>query len=516
MKHRLHRPFSGQLRGMAVALGMLCLAGVPVSALAFDSGSTGADGAFAPAVSTEVVLPPNGILNYTTVNIPANVTVTFRRNALNTPVVILATGDVKIEGTISVAGENSKPTGTAGGGSRADDGIPGRGGPGGFDGGRGGAQDAAGRKAIVEGAAGQGPGGGQGGRVTTRRYGNCDDNRYYGYMSYGLGAGYRSPGADAYYTTYSCNGGSPAAPAYGSHSLSALIGGSGGGGGLGSSSGFGSGGGGGGGAVLIAASGSIELKGTVSANGGDSGYVASAGSFGAGGSGGAIRLVAGTVSGSGQLLATGGCRLSNDSGSRDCDPQTHAGSAGFVRVEADSMRYTGSANPVASIGIPSGPGQALVPSVRFVSLGGQVVPSVPTGSGDVVLPADVVNPVTAALAASNVPLGSTVSVRVIPVSGLPITSTSTGLAGTLESSQATASFTLPQGPSRIEASVQFAVPVALVEALSRFASNEEVRFLETTVGLDGRSMLALITNSGRRVPIGADLFQLANLLALPG
>ena len=48
-------------------------------AIAYNSGSTGADGAFNPVVDTEVVLPPDGIFNYTTVTIPAGVTVTFKR-----------------------------------------------------------------------------------------------------------------------------------------------------------------------------------------------------------------------------------------------------------------------------------------------------------------------------------------------------------------------------------------------------------------------------------------------------
>jgi hypothetical protein len=37
---------------------------LPCTALAFDSGSTGADGDFNPPVSVEVPLPPSGILNY--------------------------------------------------------------------------------------------------------------------------------------------------------------------------------------------------------------------------------------------------------------------------------------------------------------------------------------------------------------------------------------------------------------------------------------------------------------------
>src|SRR5262245_17433813 len=62
----------------------LLLAMVPAAAFAFTSGSTGADGAFSPTVNTTVALPPNGIFNYTTVNIPAGVTVTYTRNVTNT------------------------------------------------------------------------------------------------------------------------------------------------------------------------------------------------------------------------------------------------------------------------------------------------------------------------------------------------------------------------------------------------------------------------------------------------
>src|SRR5688500_1259271 len=77
----------------------------------FVSGSTGADGAFNPSCSptpctVTVQLPPSGIFNYTTVNIPDLVTVKYARNAANTPVTILATGNVVIAGTIDVSGAN--------------------------------------------------------------------------------------------------------------------------------------------------------------------------------------------------------------------------------------------------------------------------------------------------------------------------------------------------------------------------------------------------------------------------
>ena len=88
-------------RAIAAALAVgACLA--PGAASAFNSGSTGVDGAFNPTVNTTVTLPPSGIFNYTSVLIPAGVTVTYARNTTNTPVVILVTGDVIINGAINV------------------------------------------------------------------------------------------------------------------------------------------------------------------------------------------------------------------------------------------------------------------------------------------------------------------------------------------------------------------------------------------------------------------------------
>ncbi len=98
-----------------------------VSAQTFSSGSNGALGAFAPGANTAVALPPDGILNYTTVTIPAGVIVTFTPNAANTPVTMLATGDVSIAGTVNLDGTK----GTFGIISQGF--VPGKpGGPGGF------------------------------------------------------------------------------------------------------------------------------------------------------------------------------------------------------------------------------------------------------------------------------------------------------------------------------------------------------------------------------------------------
>lgn len=88
----------------------------------FVSGSTGADGALdlatncsspysgdpAPA-SCYVQLPPNGVLNYTTVNVPSGKTLKFIRNLVNSPAYVLAQGPINIAGTVSVAAGDFRP-----------------------------------------------------------------------------------------------------------------------------------------------------------------------------------------------------------------------------------------------------------------------------------------------------------------------------------------------------------------------------------------------------------------------
>lgn len=111
----------------AIALAFSVIAS-PTIAQTFSSGSTGADGALDLAVSCPggtlpncvIQLPPSGILNYTTVNIPTDTFLSFRNNGNNTPVIILAQGNVDIVGRISVDASSQDP------------------GPGGFRGGPGG------------------------------------------------------------------------------------------------------------------------------------------------------------------------------------------------------------------------------------------------------------------------------------------------------------------------------------------------------------------------------------------
>jgi len=114
----------------------------------FNSGSDGSYGPLNITSNTTLNLPANGIFNCTTINVASGATLTFNRNALNTPVYLLATNDVTITGTIDVSGGNANGR------------IPGPGGPGGFDGGWGG-YGGTGYGGTGVGGDGQGPGGGR-------------------------------------------------------------------------------------------------------------------------------------------------------------------------------------------------------------------------------------------------------------------------------------------------------------------------------------------------------------------
>ena len=75
----------------------------PVWGQTFSSGSTGADGALNLTSNQTIPVPPSGIFNYTTVNIPSGTTLSFTNNLTNTPVIMLAQGNVTIAGTINVS-----------------------------------------------------------------------------------------------------------------------------------------------------------------------------------------------------------------------------------------------------------------------------------------------------------------------------------------------------------------------------------------------------------------------------
>lgn len=449
---------------------------------AVSSGSTGADGAFAPTVSTQVSLPPSGILNYTTVNIPSGVTVTFLKNTSNTPVTILASGDVTIAGIIDISGKPGVATGAAGGGALGDDGVPGVGGPGGYDGGRGG------KTPIGQGGNGLGSGGAGAGKYWTA---------YTSIRPGGGGAGYAVAGAlsnaRVSYTNNIAFGGD-AGVSYGAAQLLPLLGGSGGGGGVGGDSFNGAGGGGGGGAILIAASGTMNITGTINGDGAVGGAADGPGSGGAGGSGsgGGIRIVATTISGNGSLFARGGIAaiaLAYGAGG--------AGAVGRIRLESEAITRTAASTPVHVFGAPGPLFIAGQPTLRIKTVSGTAVPANPTGVADVQLPSTITNPVLIEFETTGVPVGNTVKLVVTPANSDVVTGFSNALTGTTTLASSTVSVTLPQGPSVLQATLTYTVTVAMGQALSQFASNERVEKIMLKAGMKGPSEATLITVSGK-------------------
>lgn len=454
----------------------LFLAGTVIPAHAqttFQSGSTGADGPFQPTTSGSVNVPESGVFNFTTITIPQGVTVTFVPSAKNTPVALLTTGDVTINGTINIAGKDGNANGTGGAG-----------GPGGFRGGTSGY----GTGASFAGLPGDGPGSGSGG-------GSANGANLAG----GGGGGFGAAGGNG--TGQNANavvgkGG----VTYGTHLLLPLVGGSGGGGGGAKVNARGGPGGGGGGAILIASSTAIRFgpQGAINARGGAGLFGFDGG--GGGGAGGAIRLIANTISGGGALNVQGG-------GCFNCGLVGGNGGFGYIRVEAfDSSTYNpDSSGRQVSFGVPNPVTLPNAPQLRIASVAGVPAPASPVGSlygpTDIVVPATQTNPVEVAIEASNVPVGKVVQVTLIPPIGTPSTVNSGPLAGTQEASSATASVTLPPGMSALFATATVDLTAADAQALS--LEGEQVERMEVTAAYSRGSELTYITQSGRRIPASA-------------
>jgi len=452
----------------------------------FNSGSTGADGIFNPTQNIIVPVPASGIFNYTSVNIPAGVTVTYQKNAANTPVVILASADVVIAGTINISGKHAA---TIGAPSAANQPDGGQGGPGGFDGARGGAVNQG------HGAQGLGPGGGRGGNHATSY---CPNNN--SYAQGGGGGGFAVAGQGnkcglVYGVNANIHG--QGGPAYGSASMLPMVGGSGGGGGSGPRDGTGApggGGGGGGGALLIAANGTVTLSGQVLAVGGNGGAPfancglapnGNTGGGGGGGAGGAVRILATAFVGSGTMNVAGG--------SGGCYNYSYfgGGNGSVGRTSIETLR----GGTLTFNGLPG---------VSITHVAGVAVPAQPTGMGDVVLPPNQPNPVAVSIAASNVPLGTPIKLVLTPYfGGDAVSVNSSGLAGSFENSTATASIDIPSGPSVMIAQVSFALQLAMGEALSMYAQGERVERVVLSAAPGGATRYHLLTVSGKQFEVAA-------------
>jgi hypothetical protein len=434
-------------------------------AFGFDSGSTGADGALNPTSNTVIQLPASGILNYTTVDIPTGVTVTFTSNAANTPVYMLATEDVTIEGTISVNGTDASGM------------YSGKGGPGGFDGGLGGTYN-------LQGGKGLGPGGGNPGSVSTSP----------GFSSGGGGGGgFGAAGSNG--SGLTCGPGGAGGGVYSNDRIIPMIGGSGGGAGSGSANSQNTapagGGGGGGGAIVIASSGTITVTGSITANGGKGGQ--SSGNLsgsGGGGSGGSIKLMATTITGEGTISVSGGSYFTTGEAGG-------AGGAGKIRFEADTVTRTSGTTPAYTFGYPSSVFVTNVPTLTITSVAGVTVPSNPSGkfgSPDVTLPSTTTNPVTINISGTNIPVNTTVTVTATPSNGAS-TSASASLTGN-DASATTASVSITLSTSYqtiVMAQATFTIQTAM------YYDGEKIEKVRVASTMGGKSETVYITKTGREI-----------------
>ena len=422
-------------------------------AATFNSGSTGALGNVTIATNTTIPLPANGMLNYSSLTVNSGATLTFSKNANNTPVYILATGNVTINGSINVSA--SSGSGTNGG----------AGGPGGYSGGNGGLPYKAGEP-------GRGPGGGGAG------------NPNYGGGSGGFG-------------TAGGNNTAIGGSTYGSANLLPLIGGSGGGGAGGAGAlTQGGAGGGGGGAILIAASGTIAINGSIWANGGDGTYYLSGGSnSGGGGSGGAIRLLATTISGNGQIYANGGHA-----------PWGPNGGDGRVDIEAFYINRTSNSYPGANFSntpywvFPAN-NINKVPTLKIVSVGGLTPAAHPYGDPDILFPAGASPTVDIVVQATNIPVGTNITVTATPnAGGSPYISATASLTGTDASlTTATVQLTLNTGSKSTIGVYTDAYTIVASKDSPLYVNGEKVEKMIVSADADGSSTVTYITESGKKI-----------------
>jgi hypothetical protein len=230
---------------------------------------------------------------------------------------------------------------------------------------------------------------------------------------------------------------------YGNNFLMPLLGGSGGGG-----ASIGYGGSGGGGAILIAANSQIDVMGGILANGGNgaSGYQG-----GSGGSGGAIRLVSTIISGAGQVSANGGSGMGGGySAYWGWVYITTSAGSGRIRFDTFQNNFGGQINGVFTQGfqpiiIPVA-GQGVQLSIARVA--GAAVSSTPTGqlvSPDAIISGQQANPIPIVVNCSNLPLDTLITVTVKPASGASVSAVGYNTTGTMASSTATVSLTMPRG-----------------------------------------------------------------------
>jgi len=417
----------------------------------------------------------NGVFNFTDVDVNFSPTVGALNiflvgNSNNSPLTILSQNSIHLGFNVSLFA-NGLNGGSTNVGLLPSVAVPGgRPGPGGFAGGATGNPG----PPATDGSTGFGPAGGIGGIANTNF---CSATPH----------------------AFGFNGG----PSPVSATLTPLIGGSGGGGGgaLEASSGCqvgrlnGGGGGGGGGAVLMVATSQINFSPGVGLflTGGNGGTPGCGCSYGGGGAGGALRLVAPTLVSSGSTANLGG----------GFGPAIGTAASGTVRIEGDASNFNlflnGSTGTV--VATPGAVTPANTPTLRITSVGDLTVPPTPSGNvntPDVTFPTPPSSPVNVSLAGSNIPTGTTATVRITPQVGSATEVFSSAFVGSTASSTATASVTIPPGFGAITASATFACNGTICALLP--PKDRSGAFVEV-VAANGRSRAFIIKADGERIEL---------------
>jgi hypothetical protein len=230
---------------------------------------------------------------------------------------------------------------------------------------------------------------------------------------------------------------------------------------------------------------------------------ANCGLYGGGGGGGSVRVVAQEFTGAGQILVDGGMRANN----LDRAP------GGQVRIEAALNTFTGSISGASGGSFLSFPTAAIPsnqPLLRIASIGGANAPQNPLASftaPDITFANPIEAPVPLVVAASNVPLGTPINIRVVPATGQPTTATTSGLTGSVASSTAQGTVTLPPGAGIVTASATFTIGTGggsggMASNTLPLIDGERPKLMEVVADADGRTRTFLVASSGARFEIG--------------
>jgi hypothetical protein len=118
---------------------------------------------------------------------------------------------------------------------------------------------------------------------------------------------------------------------------------------------------------------------------------------------------------------------------------------------------------------------------------------------DIVLPLTTSNPVQVDLTGSQIPLGTTVQVTVRAQNGTATSTTSAGLTGTLASSTASVSVTIPTDQPSVISAVATFDRVAWGGGGPVYAEGEPIERVRVSATLGGPVRVTYITASGREL-----------------